>query len=297
MTEATDLPEATTPETTANQKKAARSNSSPSGTTKTQETASKPHSAAPVKKMDKSQAHFILQGKGGVGKSLVSSLLAQFLIENGYPVRGIDTDPINQTFANLPYIDGEAATVTDTQSNETNHKVIDGIMGEVLDRPAAYVVDNGASSFIPMSVYLIDGGGLVTLAEEGVSPVIHLVIPVGPETDMALEGCLSLIESVAGQIPVILWINEREDSWERYFGTAFEDNALYKELESGIAGVVTIPHMKAPTSLNFADMLRQKQSFADVAASDKWLFMERSRLKRVKEEIFSSIGMALQGVE
>lgn len=291
------MTETTTPETQASQKKAAPSTSNPSSTTKSPAAPSKQHSAAPmIKQMDSSQAHFVLQGKGGVGKSVVSSLLAQFFIEHNYPVKGIDTDPINQSFASLPFLDTKAETVTDTQSNETNHRIIDGIMGEILETPAVYVVDNGASSFIPMSVYLIDGGGLETLAQEGVIPVIHLVIPVGPETDMAVEGCMSLIESVGGQIPVVLWINEREDSWEHYFGAKFEDNALYKDIEESVSGIVTIPHLKAPASLNFAEMLRQKMSFAEVSTSDKWLFMEKARMKRIKGEIFSNIETALQGI-
>jgi P-type conjugative transfer protein TrbG len=43
--------------------------------------------------------HLTLQGKGGVGKSLVASVLAQYLKEQGKDVRCIDTDPVNRTFA------------------------------------------------------------------------------------------------------------------------------------------------------------------------------------------------------
>ena len=41
--------------------------------------------------------HLILQGKGGVGKSVVASWLAEFLIGRGQPVRcvSIDGDPVN----------------------------------------------------------------------------------------------------------------------------------------------------------------------------------------------------------
>jgi len=277
-------------------KSAERSNSSPSNTTKTPAPASKKPSSVEPKTIEASQAHFILQGKGGVGKSLVSSLLAQFFIAQNYPVRGIDTDPINQTFANLPFVDSIAETVTDTQSNETNHRTIDRIMGEILEKPSVYVIDNGASSFIPMSVYLIDGGGIVTLAEEGTKPIIHLVIPVGPETEMALEGCMSLIDSIDGALPVVLWINEREDSWEHYFGGKFEDNELFKSIEEKVTGFVTIPHMKAPLSLNFSDMLRNKQSFAEVSTSKDWLFMEKARMKRLNETIFGNIESTLRSV-
>src|ERR1700730_19270604 len=43
--------------------------------------------------------HLTLQGKGGVGKSLVASVLAQYLRDKGREVRCIDTDPVNRTFA------------------------------------------------------------------------------------------------------------------------------------------------------------------------------------------------------
>ena len=43
--------------------------------------------------------HLTLQGKGGVGKSLVAAVLAQYLKSAGRDVRCIDTDPVNRTFA------------------------------------------------------------------------------------------------------------------------------------------------------------------------------------------------------
>ncbi len=41
--------------------------------------------------------HFVLQGKGGVGKSFVANLLAQSFIAKGTPALCIDTDPVNGT--------------------------------------------------------------------------------------------------------------------------------------------------------------------------------------------------------
>lgn len=42
--------------------------------------------------------HLILQGKSGVGKSVVASWLAEFLINRGQLVRCIDGDPVNRSF-------------------------------------------------------------------------------------------------------------------------------------------------------------------------------------------------------
>ena len=41
--------------------------------------------------------HLVLQGKGGVGKSVVASWLAEFLIGRGQPVCCIDGDPVNRS--------------------------------------------------------------------------------------------------------------------------------------------------------------------------------------------------------
>ena len=42
--------------------------------------------------------HLVLQGKGGVGKSCVSAILAQYFRTKSAPVHFVDTDPINTTF-------------------------------------------------------------------------------------------------------------------------------------------------------------------------------------------------------
>ncbi|HIF9170117.1 TPA: ArsA-related P-loop ATPase, partial [Photobacterium damselae] len=46
-----------------------------------------------------SNIHFFLQGKGGVGKTLISSFTAQYLKEISNDVECIDTDSVNHTFS------------------------------------------------------------------------------------------------------------------------------------------------------------------------------------------------------
>ena len=41
--------------------------------------------------------HFIQQGKGGVGKSVIASFLYQVLHHQGKEVAAFDTDPVNAT--------------------------------------------------------------------------------------------------------------------------------------------------------------------------------------------------------
>ena len=46
-----------------------------------------------------SQVEMILQGKGGVGKSLIATLLAQHCKSTGVKTLCIDTDPVSPTFS------------------------------------------------------------------------------------------------------------------------------------------------------------------------------------------------------
>ena len=51
--------------------------------------------------------HLSLQGKGGVGKSLAASILAQYFIARGKPVRCVDSDPVNKTLSQYAALQAE----------------------------------------------------------------------------------------------------------------------------------------------------------------------------------------------
>src|SRR5580704_6424507 len=51
--------------------------------------------------------HLVLQGKGGVGKSFVSAILAQYFRTKPVPVNCLDTDPVNATFAQYRVLEAE----------------------------------------------------------------------------------------------------------------------------------------------------------------------------------------------
>ena len=45
--------------------------------------------------------HFVLNAKGGIGKSFISSLLCQYLLFKNESILAIDTDPNNTTLYNI----------------------------------------------------------------------------------------------------------------------------------------------------------------------------------------------------
>ena len=92
--------------------------------------------------------HLSLQGKGGVGKSLVASVLAQYLRHRGEDVRCIDTDPVNQTFSQYTNLGAVHLRLLD--QGRIDPRAFDQLMERLLTEDGVFVVDNGASTFIPL---------------------------------------------------------------------------------------------------------------------------------------------------
>ena len=92
--------------------------------------------------------HLILQGKGGVGKSMVAAILGQFLRARGLDVRCIDTDPVNQTLTQYTALHAEHLKLM--SESRIDSRVFDQLMERMLTESATFVVDNGASTFIPL---------------------------------------------------------------------------------------------------------------------------------------------------
>ena len=73
-----------------------------------------------------STIHLTLQGKGGVGKSLIAAILAQFFKNSGRDVRCIDTDPVNRTFAQYAALSADRLQLRD-EHNRIDQRSFDAI--------------------------------------------------------------------------------------------------------------------------------------------------------------------------
>ena len=87
--------------------------------------------------------HFVLQAKGGIGKSFVSTLLAQFLINETGAVRCFDTDQENTTFAHYAALAVRHIPLTDS-SRLINPKRFDTLIETLLTEDGNFVIDTGA---------------------------------------------------------------------------------------------------------------------------------------------------------
>ena len=153
----------------------------------------------------------ILQGKGGVGKSFIASLMSQYLIDRDQLLACFDTDPVNATLA--AYKNLQATKVNIMDEDIINSRLFDVLIEKVVELPenACAVIDCGASTFIPLSAYMSENDISGFLQETGHKLVLHTIIAGGQAETDTIQGLNSLLNAFPGT-PVTVWVNP-------FFGT------------------------------------------------------------------------------
>lgn len=103
--------------------------------------------------------HLVGGEKGGVGKSLVSRVLAQYLIDRGLPFIGFDTDRSHGALMRFYPAHASPALVN-------HYEALDRIVEAAVDEPGRRIlVDLAAQTFDPL-IRWMDDSGVVNLADE-----------------------------------------------------------------------------------------------------------------------------------
>jgi hypothetical protein len=228
-------------------------------------------------------AHFVMQGKGGVGKSLSAGLLYQYLEGRGLTVQAMDTDPINKTLAGY-----KAFNVTPLEvmkGNDIDQRQFDLIIEAICDMPdgAHMVVDNGASSFVSLCGYIKESRAFDILTGEGHTVLIHSVVTGGQALGDTLSNLDSLIDHFY-DTPLIVWLNP-------FFGEITLDGAdfysfkVYQRAPENYKAVIELPLLKPDTfGKDFEELIAKRWSF-NQAVNSRLPLMTRSRLFNIWQDI------------
>lgn len=230
-----------------------------------------------------------LQGKGGVGKSYVSALIAQYKQAQGHAVTCVDTDPVNSSFSQYQPFAARRLDLMD--GSRVNERQFDTLMEWLFTEEGDFIVDNGASCFIPLSTYLIENQAIHLLAEADRQVVVHCVITGGQAMLDTLTGLNRLGEQLPPQTGVIVWLNE-------FFGDivndgrGFEEMKAYKAHRQRIRGLVRLPRQNSDTFGKDVElMLNSKLTFDEAITSDAFQLMAKQRLKMVKRHLFEQMAV------
>lgn len=235
--------------------------------------------------------HLILQGKGGVGKSFIAATLAQYKQGKGQTPLCIDTDPVNATFHGYQALNVRRLEILD--GDEINSRNFDALVEQIAPATDDVIIDNGASSFVPLSHYLISNQVPALLRDMGHELVVHTVVTGGQALLDTVSGFAQLVSQFPTEATFVVWLNPYWGAIE-HEGKPFEQMKAYTANKGRVGAIVKIPTLKEETyGRDLSEMLQARQTFDEALANDALTIMTRQRLKIIKGQLFTQLDAAM----
>jgi hypothetical protein len=226
-----------------------------------------------------------LQGKGGVGKSFLTSTFAQWGEARGKAVAALDTDTVNPTLASYKAL--HATHLPLSRDHVLDPRALDTLVASVNDAPADswIVIDVGSNGFETLMAYAAENEVFALFADLGHELYINTVIAGGADAEETAKGAAALLEVT--DAPLVLWLNEHLGPLVLN-GTPVQDLAPLKAAGARILGPVVLKERTQATfGRDIEEMLSRRLTF-DEAISDFDL-MPGTRIKRVRDDIYAQL--------
>jgi hypothetical protein len=237
--------------------------------------------------------HVVLNSKGGIGKSYVAGLVAQFLREKGEPLVCLDADAQNATLSDIKALRAEPVHILRPEG-EVDIRVLDGMVERFLTEDSNFVIDSGSTTFVPLSAHLINPAVVDAIEAAGKRIIVHAIIAGGQELAHCAKGFDSMARQFPPSVGMIVWLNEHHGVISGPEGKGFEHTPVFQAHKHRIAGVVRLSKLNPLTfGANLADMLSRGMTFAEADQSPEFYTMAKQRLRQVQRPIWDQLATVL----
>ena len=231
--------------------------------------------------------NIVMQGKGGVGKSLVAALLFQFLHEKqlkqqGCPVLGVDLDALANTFSVL--IDGKAIKLGEADFDKTVLFALDG---------DAMVLDVGSCYYPSYPCFLFDNNVFELLQNNGIGVTIHIPVVSGASMAATISVMVAILNQFPASCRFVVWKNGYFDGLSP--GIDFTKLPGLDDFMPKVTAICELPLQDQATEKAIQLMLTHNYNllFSAVEASpdDDPVFgvLNKQRIARFKAGIFGQL--------
>ena len=234
--------------------------------------------------------HLTLGDKGGIGKSFIASLMAQYYRENmpGVQVDCLDMDPKNKTLSRYGDLN---VTLIDVQTDgDIDKKKFDIFVNRVLDAPddGVVIADVGGNIYISLTDYLRVNEILELLMENGVEVTLNIPIVGGGDLFPTLKTLDELMVSTPPTVKASIWINQKNGRVE-HEGKCFEESERHDDYKKRINTVCYIPLWRPDMQVDVAKMLEIPLTFEAAMLSDAFNLIGKQRLKMAKRYLYAAV--------
>lgn len=242
------------------------------------------------------ELHFVLQGKGGVGKSFIASLLSQYLkSRKSIEINNFDTDPVNPTLSRYSALNVQLVPIL------TEHKTIDtsrfdSFVEQLIEKDGIAVIDNGAATFVPLLGYITEIDLFSLFADSDIKVYIHVPVVGGQALDETMTG-LSSICQLGDSFKVIPWLNEFQGEIE-HENKSFMDFKLIQLNKSKILGHVKLVNRNPDTfGKDIRRMTEDSLTFEQIVQNKTYTLIPKQRLKQVRDDVYRQLDDLFQPSE
>ncbi len=238
-----------------------------------------------------------IQGKGGVGKSVISSYLAQYLKHNNQKIVCYDCDSVNPTFHSFTALN-VIKVLLGERPDEINSIYFDSLMENLInDNEHDFaIIDIGASSFLPLISYMKENNICELFHENNIDLRLQSII-FGGQPVLETIANFAMIAKNFPNNKIDLWINE-------YFnpavidGVKFEQTDIFSDLSTSINSLIYVASVAMQTTgNNINQMLSNKLTFDEYLTKKKnrehaFDMMSRRRIALYRGLIYQAIDIA-----
>ena len=249
----------------------------------------------------KDSINFILQGKGGVGKSFVSSMLAQYFKDHKeIDVSVADTDPVNASTARIKALN--AALIEIVEHNTVMQSKFDSLFEALIENDGTFVIDNGASTFLPMLQYFHDNDVISLLDDMEKETYIHTIIVGGQAFADTINGFEKIYELVKGsKVKVVVWINEFQGIPiipTKNGNKELINSSYFDKFSDNLAGVITIVNRNSDAfSSDLKRMTEKSITLIEAKSDSDFNVMAKSRLHKIYNEVYAQLDSVFEETE
>lgn len=236
-----------------------------------------------------------LGAKGGIGKSFIAALLAQYLMDarKDNPPICVDMDFKTQTFAKYNGKGLEVKLIDLETDGDIDRRKFDVFVHMITESSPkdVFVVDTGGNIYLTLMNFMIVNGVADMLLDMGNELLLHIPIMGGQELDETLDTLAEVIEELPPAAMVAVWINQFNGLVEKN-GKSFEQSDIYNQNKSRIRNIAYFPKWRPDMEHDVSEMLKARMTFDHAKHTPTFSIMERQRLKMAKRYLYQAVEMS-----
>lgn len=235
--------------------------------------------------------HLVLQGKGGVGKSFLCVLLAQYFADRSIPCINVDTDPSNASFYAFKQLHAKRVDILSEDHKSILPEKFDELI-ELIVNPENeandIIIDSGSSCYIPFSNYLIDNDVIAMLKDLGHNINIHTIVTGGASLFDTLIGAKQICDAFSAA-NIYIWQNPAAGGKVVSDNKEFHDMKIYNDIKDSIINDIELPTYVNEFKKDLDSVLAKHMTFAEALNSNEFRIMNRQRIKMIQRDHFNCI--------